>query len=80
MQLRWKNDAIFADINADGSLILITTKKGNVELRKETGQLVRQIGHGDAVTAKFSGTDILVTTKTGKVELRKETGSLIRQM
>mgnify|MGYP001456780126 CR=1 FL=1 len=71
-------DAINADINNDGSLILVTTVKGKVELRKESGSLIRHIGNGDAVSAKFSGSDILVSTTKGKTEVRKESGSLIR--
>ena len=71
-------DAIDADLNDDGSLIVVTTVKGKVELRKESGSLIRTIGNGDASGAKFSGVDILVKTAKGKTELRKESGSLIR--
>ena len=71
-------DAIQADINSDGSLVLITTVRRKVELRKESGSLVRTMGNGDATSAKFSGKDILVTTSKGKTELRKESGALIR--
>ena len=46
------SDAIYADINNDGSLILITTFKGKVELRKESGSLVRTIGNDDAAGAR----------------------------
>ena len=48
-------DAVDADLNSDGSLILVTTVKGKVELRKESGSLIRTIGNGDATSAKFSG-------------------------
>jgi len=51
--------------------VLITTVKGKVELRKESGSLVRTIGNGDATGARFSGSDILITTNKGKTELRK---------
>jgi len=71
-------DAIQADINPDGSLVLITTVRGKVELRKESGSLLRTMGNGDATSAKFSGSDILVTTSKGKTELRKESGAFIR--
>lgn len=71
-------DAIQADINNDGSLVLITTVRGKVELRKESGSLVRTMGNGDATSAKFSAGDILVTTNKGKTELRKESGAIIR--
>ena len=56
----------------------MTTIKGKVELRKESGSLIRSIGNGDATNAKFSGSDVLVTTSKGKTEVRKESGSLIR--
>jgi hypothetical protein len=36
-------DAIQADINTDGSLVLITTVRGKVELRKESGAIIRTI-------------------------------------
>jgi hypothetical protein len=41
-------DAIQADINIDGSLVLITTVRGKVELRKEYGSLVKTMETGDA--------------------------------
>jgi hypothetical protein len=71
-------DAIQADINSDGSLVLITTVRGKVELRKESGSLIRTMGSGDAMSAKFSAGDILITTRKGKTELRKENGAMIR--
>jgi hypothetical protein len=71
-------DAVSADINNDGSLILITTVMGKVELRKESSSYIRAIGNGDATSARFSGKDILVTTNKGKTELRKESGAFIR--
>jgi hypothetical protein len=71
-------DAIQADINTDGSLILITTVRGKVELRKDSGSLIRTMGSGDATSAKFSENDILVTTSKGKTELRKESGALCK--
>jgi hypothetical protein len=71
-------DAIQADINTDGSLVIITTVRGKVELRKESGSLIRTMGSGDATSAKFSENDILLTTSKGKTELRKESGALIR--
>ncbi len=73
-------DAVYADINRDGSLILITTIRGRVELRRESGSLIRSIGKGDAISAKFNEKDILVTTNKGKTELRKESGAFIRNV
>jgi hypothetical protein len=67
-------------MNDDGSLILVTTVKGKVELRKETGTLIRTIGNGNATGAKFSGGNIIVDTEKGKTELRKENGTLIKNL
>jgi len=72
--------AVDADINNDGSLILVTTANGKVELRKESGSIVRTIVSTNAKNAKFSGTEILVNLTNGKTELRKESGSLIRTL
>lgn len=73
-------DAIAADFSSDQSLIVITTIKGKVEIRKENGTLIRSIGNGDATNAKWYGSDIAITTNKGKTELRKENGSLIRNL
>ena len=70
-------DAISADFNADQSLVVITTIKGKVEIRREN-VLVRVIGNSDAINAKWYGPDIAITSNKGKTELRKENGSLIR--
>jgi hypothetical protein len=53
---------------------------GKVEIRKDSGSLIRTIGNGDAVDADFNSDQslVLITTARGKVELRKESGSLIR--
>ena len=53
---------------------------GKVEIRKDTGSLVRTIGNGDAINADFNTNQTLVaiTTSKGKVEIRKENGSLVR--
>jgi hypothetical protein len=59
-------------------LIALTTSSGKVEIRKESGSLVRTIGNGDANSVAWHGPDLLITTKKGKTELRKENGSLIR--
>lgn len=71
-------DAIDADLNADASLVLVTTAKGKVDLYKDNGTLARTIVNTDATGAKFSGKDILIKTNKGKTELRKDNGTLIR--
>lgn len=59
---------------------IVQVKNGKVELRKDSGSLIRTITVPDvAVNAVFSGKDILITTSKGKSELRKESGSLIRR-
>ena len=60
--------------------VVITTIKGKVEIRKESGSLFRSNGNGDATNARWHGSDIAVTTSKGKTELRKESGSLIRTL
>jgi len=67
-----------ADINNEGTLIVVTNDKGQVILRKDNGAQVRIIATNNCTNAKFSGNDILVTKTNGKMELRKENGSLIR--
>ena len=37
------NDAISAQLNSDGSLVVVTKKDGKVELRKESGSYIRSI-------------------------------------
>lgn len=59
---------------------VLKINNGKVELRKDTGSLIRTIGNGGAVNADISndGSLILATMAKGVVELRKESGSLIR--
>lgn len=58
--------------------MLAIIKNGKVEVRKDNGSLVRNVGNGDAIAAKWSGNEIAVSTSKGKTEIRKENGSLIR--
>ena len=53
---------------------------GKVEIRKDSGYLIRTIGNGDAVDADFNSdqTLVLITTTKGKVEIRKDSGYLVR--
>jgi len=53
-------------------------KNGKVEIRKINGSLVRTIGNGNAINAKWCNNEIAISTDRGKTELRKENGSLIR--
>ena len=59
---------------------IIKTVNGKVELRKESGTLIRTIGNGDAVSAFFNTNQslVVITTIKGKVEIRKENGTLVR--
>ena len=59
---------------------ILQIKNGKVDIRKDSGSLVRTIGNGDATNAKWYGSDIAITTNKGKTELRKESGSLIRTL
>ena len=51
---------MFVGLNNDGSLIVATTIKDKVELRKESGFLIRAIGNRDATGAKFSSAGIFI--------------------
>ena len=59
---------------------IIKINNGKVELRKESGSLIRTIGNGDAVCANFNADQslVVITPVKGKVEIRKESGSLVR--
>jgi hypothetical protein len=59
---------------------ILQIKNGKVEIRKDTGSLIRTIGNGDAVAADFNAnqTLVVITTIKGKVEIRKDSGSLVR--
>jgi len=54
------SSVINADINKDGTLIVITNDKGQVILRKESGSLIRTICTSNCINAKFSSNDIIV--------------------
>jgi hypothetical protein len=59
---------------------ILKLNSGKVEVRKDSGTLIRTIGNGDAVFADFNAvqTHVLTTTNKGKVEVRKESGTLER--
>ena len=61
---------------------IIKLNNGKIELRKESGSLIRTIGTGNYVDADLNegGTLIIAITETGKAELRKESGSLVRTL
>ena len=59
---------------------IVQVKSGKVELRKDSGTLIRTIVSSGAVFADLNAnqTLVLVTLLNGKVELRKENSSLVR--
>jgi len=59
---------------------IVKVSNGKVELRKDTGSLIRTIVTIGAIDEDINnnGSLILVTTSNGRVELRKESGSLLR--
>jgi hypothetical protein len=59
---------------------ILKLKSGKIEIRKDSGSLIRTIGNGDAIAADFNSDQslIAITTVKGKVEIRKESGSLLR--
>ena len=71
---------IDADLNNNGTLVLITTDKGKVELRKESGSLIRTITSSEKKSGRFNSENLVISLTNGKTELRKESGSLIRTL
>lgn len=59
---------------------ILKLTNGKLELRKDTGTLIRTLVSSGVIDADLnsSQTLVLVVTDKGKVELRKETGTLIR--
>ena len=59
---------------------ILKINNGKVDIRKDTGSLLRTIGNGDAVFADFNSaqTLVLITTTKGLVEIRSDYGSLVR--
>ncbi len=72
-------DAVTAQLNTGGDLVVVTKTNGNVELRRENGFYVCKITD-DAKDARFLGDDILITKNDGCMELRKQNGFYIRKM
>ncbi len=64
----------------NNNMNIVKITNGKVELRRDSGSLIRVIESSGAIDADInsSGSLILVTKANGKVELRKESGSLIR--
>lgn len=73
-------NAVHADIKKDGSMVLITTTGGKVELRNSEDELIRIIDSLDAISALFFGKFIAVTTREHQVELRMENGEFVRTL
>lgn len=75
------SETIFADLNSEQNFALLTLTSGKVELRQASNNnLVRYLGNGDAVDARWSGHDILIRTKTNRIELRSMNNNLIRNL
>lgn len=71
----------FTSVNLKPSTMdLLMIKNGKVEIRKESGTLVRTVGNGDAVSASFNSDQslIIIATIKGKVEIRNVNGTLLR--
>lgn len=61
---------------------ILQINNGKVEIRKDSGSLIRTIGNGDSISADFNSDQslVVITTIKGKVEIRKESGSLVRSI
>lgn len=62
---------IYAEINNDETLILITDDNGQAELREVSGKFIRKIGNGDTHIAKWLGNHIALINKKGITEYRR---------
>lgn len=69
--------AVFADINAAGTEVLVTYNTGKVVARKASGSYISTVESSKAISARWSGEDVVVTYSDGKVVKRKKTGSYI---
>ena len=74
------SDAVFADINAAQTLIVVTKKNGRVEIYNEMGGYQRSFGLSDAISARWAGSDVVVTRSGGQVELYNERGGYQRRL
>jgi len=61
---------IYAELNNEGTLILLTDDSGNVELRDITGKFIRVIGNGNIHIAKWLGNHAALVNKKGITEYR----------
>lgn len=59
---------------------ILQIKSGKIEIRKDSGSIIRTFGNGDAVSADFNSDQslIVITTVRGKIEIRTENGSIVR--
>jgi hypothetical protein len=69
--------AVFADLNAAGTEVLVTYSSGKVVVRKLNGSFVSTVESNKAQSARWSGEDVVVTYQDGKVVKRKKNGSFI---
>ena len=69
--------AVFADINAAGTEVLVTYNTGKVVARKINSSFISTVESSKAVSARWSGEDVVVTYSDGKVVKRKKNGSFI---
>ena len=74
------SDAVFADVNAAQTLIVVTRKNGRVEIYDERGCFRTYIGLSDAISARWAGSDVVVTRSGGRVEIYNERGSVQRRL
>lgn len=61
-------------------MIIVQVKGGKIEISRVCSCLIRIIGTGDAIPAKFNCDQSLIemTIVKGKVEIHKKAGTLIR--
>lgn len=71
-------DITSAFYNDSQDLIVLTDKKGKVELRTERGLLRRVVMNAGVSSARFQGNNLQIIKPDGKNEIRSQTGLLIR--
>jgi hypothetical protein len=71
LQFKIGHDIVYADLNNDENLILITNDTGKVELREISGKFIRNIGEGNTHIAKWLGNHVALVNDKGVTEYRR---------
>ena len=72
------NKALYAEINPQETMVLVTRTDGAVDLVDTYGAMIRNIVMSKATLARFNGTEIAVTKDNGPIEIRDISGAMLR--